>query len=350
MGKQQHIYELDILRITGIIGIMLFHYTFRGYAADNMSTLYFPLLGKIFKYGYLGIYLFFVLSGYTTMLSAKDKSFRKFVYSRILRLFPSFWVAVCLTTVVTIFLGAGRYHVEPLQFLANLTMLSGYIGIKSVDDVYWFIFILLKFYFLVSMLILLGLLGFQEYLAGIWLVIAIAAEFYHIPKVGFFLIPGYAPFFIAGMIFYSARENGWNLYKLFVLVVSLFFAFYQVGKKIPVFNKHYYTELSLTVVLSIILSIYAFMFLIGKKRNQTKLPSIFITLGACTYPLYLFHQNIGYMLFNRFGHLANRYVILMSTICLMCCIAYLITKYIEPYIVDVLKRCFLMKKLSGIEQ
>lgn len=195
MKSNKYQYELDILRIVGAISIVLFHYTFRGYAADDMSQLFFPVLGKIFKYGYLGIYIFFILSGYTIILSSYKKNFSDFVYARIFRLYPSFWIAVCVTTLATIFFQSSRYHLEPNQFLVNLTMLSGYVGVKSVDGAYWFIFVILKFYFFISLLLLFKLIRFQKYIAGIWLFSSLILMSCDIPKIGFFPNAQICPFF-----------------------------------------------------------------------------------------------------------------------------------------------------------
>jgi peptidoglycan/LPS O-acetylase OafA/YrhL len=303
-----------------------------------MSTLHFSTLGSVFKYGYLGIYLFFILSGYTIVLSAINKSFTKFIYARLLRLYPSFWVAVCLTTLASLFLGGSRYHVEPLQFLANLTMLNEFVGIKSVDGAYWFLSAVLRFYFLIAVLILFDLVKFQKYIVGIWLATSLVIYFYPIKIVGVLLIPQYAPFLISGMIFYLAKKEGWDLYKSFIIITSLSFSLYQIVEDIPTFNKHYSTNLSLLVVLTIVSSIYVFMFYISLRRSRVNLSSSFVTLGACAYPLYLIHQNIGFMLFNKYGQVVNKHIILMSAFFLMFSFSFIILKYIDPNIVNVMKK------------
>ena len=338
MNKINHHYEFDIMRIVGILSIVLYHYTFRGYAADNMSGLQFPVLGSIFKYGGWGIYIFFILSGYTIVLSAYNKKFSTFIFARITRLYPSFWASVCLTAVATLLLGGERFHVELKQFLVNLTMLSGFLGVPSVDGAYWFLFVILKFYFLIAILIFFNLLRFQEYVAGIWLALAFLITFYDIPHLRFFLIPEYAPFLISGMIFYSARNTGWNFYKLFLIAVSLLFSFYLVMQIIPDFELHYKTHLSLLVSFLFIMSIYMFMFWVSISKRQIKLPAVFITLGACTYPLYLIHQNIGFMIFNSWGSLLNRDILLTLTLLLMISLSVLIVTYVDPYLGKYKKR------------
>ncbi len=340
MVKSQYQSELDLARIFGALSVVLFHYTFRGFAANDLSILHFPVLGSIFKYGYLGIYLFFIMSGYTVVMSMGSKGGVKFIFSRMLRLYPSFWIAICITSVITILLGGGRFSVELDQVLVNLTMLGGFIGAKPVDGVYWFLLVMLKFYFLITLLLVFGLKRFYKYVAGIWLVISIVTTVWQIPKIGFFLIPEYSPFLAAGMIFYAAREEGWDLFKAVVVLVSLLFALYLIGLNLPEFEQKYGSDISLGVVILSVIGIYLFMLFVSVNKSNLNLPKVFVIFGACTYPLYLIHQNIGYMLFNYLGAEANKYVLLLGVCVLMFLASFLIVKYFDPLIVKAMKRVF----------
>lgn len=340
MQKKRHQSELDLARIFGALSVVLFHYTFRGYAANDLSILHFPVLGSIFKYGYLGIYLFFIMSGYTVVMSMGNKGGVKFIFSRMLRLYPSFWIAVCLTSAVTILLGGDRFSVELDQVLVNLTMLNGFIGVKPVDGVYWFLLVMLKFYFLIALLIIFRLKRFYKYVAGIWLLLSIATTVWQIPKIGFFLIPEYSPFLAAGMIFYAAREEGWGAFKAAIVLASLFFSIYLIGLDLPGFEKKYSSDISLAVVISSVIGIYLFMLFVSVNKRVINLPKVFIIFGACTYPLYLIHQNIGYMLFNYFGAEINKYALLGSVCALMFLISFVVVKHLDPFIVKVMKKIF----------
>lgn len=340
MDKLQHQSELDLARIFGALCVVLFHYTFRGYAANDLSILHYPALGAIFKYGYLGIYLFFIMSGYTVVMSMGNKGGVKFIFSRMLRLYPSFWIAVCLTSVVTILLGGDRFSVELDQVLVNLTMFNGFIGVKPVDGVYWFLLVMLKFYFLISLLIIFGLKRFYKYVACIWLLLSIATTVWQIPKIGFFLIPEYSPFLAAGMIFYAAREEGWDAFKAAIVLVSLVFSIYLIGLDLPGFEQKYSSGISWSVVILSIVGMYLFMLFVSVNKRSLNLPKVFIVFGACTYPLYLIHQNIGYMLFNYLGAGINKYALLAFVCGLMFLVSFVIVKYLDPIIVRVIKRVF----------
>ena len=52
-------------------------------------------------------------------------------------------------------------------------------------------------------------------------------------------------------------------------------------------------------------------------------------LGVLTYPLYLIHQNIGFIVFHEIGDSVNRYVLLGALVLIMMLAAWLIHKLIE---------------------
>ncbi len=57
-------YEIDLLRFLAALSVVLYHYTYRGYMADHYSPVPFVGIGRFTKYGYLGVELFFLISGY----------------------------------------------------------------------------------------------------------------------------------------------------------------------------------------------------------------------------------------------------------------------------------------------
>ena len=100
--------EIDLLRFLAALAVVLFHYAFRGYAAHSSSMPY-PLLEAVAKYGSYGVELFFLISGFVILMSASGGSLKHFVISRIVRLYPAFWVCCTLTWVVLQFVSGRRY-------------------------------------------------------------------------------------------------------------------------------------------------------------------------------------------------------------------------------------------------
>ncbi|GGY92312.1 hypothetical protein ACFFTM_26095 [Pseudoduganella plicata] len=52
-------------------------------------------------------------------------------------------------------------------------------------------------------------------------------------------------------------------------------------------------------------------------------------LGALTYPLYLIHQTVGYLLITEFYPTVNTHVLFWGTVGLSLLAAYLISRYLE---------------------
>ncbi|MDD5039495.1 MAG: acyltransferase family protein [Dehalococcoidales bacterium] len=281
---------------------------------------------------FLAYPFFLMISGYTMFISAPDKGLKDFVLSRMLRLYPVFWIAVTLTSVITFLIGNDRFHVTLIQYFANLTMLNQFIGVAPVDGAWWFMVLLLKFNFIIAVLILLKLIKYQEHIAGIWLLIAIGITFIKLPILSTFLVPDYASFIVAGIIFQSAKKRGWNLYKYILIVVSLLFSMYSRVLNIDELQQRYHTTFSIFVTCSIILVFFVSFYLVTIRKQPIHLPNAFILCGSATYPLYLIHQNIGYMIFNSLGGWVNKYVLLSGTIIIMILASLVIAKYMEPYI------------------
>lgn len=147
-------------------------------------------------------------------------------------------------------------------------------------------FVILKFYFLVSLIILFNLIKFQKHIAGLWLASSLIINNFDIPKIKFFLISNYAPFLISGMIFYLARREGWDTYKYFILFVSFIYSQFLVNTGIFKFNQHYSTNLSEYFIFVIILFIYIYMFASTLIKKNIVMQKSITTLSVSTYPLY----------------------------------------------------------------
>ena len=87
---------LDLVRFLAALAVVLYHYT----AVRNS----FEMLSAITRFGYLGVPLFFIISGYVITLSAKNRSAAEFAISRFVRLYPAFWFSVAFTVVIVSFL------------------------------------------------------------------------------------------------------------------------------------------------------------------------------------------------------------------------------------------------------
>jgi peptidoglycan/LPS O-acetylase OafA/YrhL len=125
--------EIDLLRFISALSVVFFHYAFWGHTADAMSIMPYPLLASVSKYGWLGVLLFFMISGFVILMTAASGSLRGFVISRIVRLYPAFWACCTITFVAIVVLGTPRYSASVGQYLINMTMLSNFLYVEAID-------------------------------------------------------------------------------------------------------------------------------------------------------------------------------------------------------------------------
>ena len=329
MDKSYRFYEIDFLRFFAALSVVFFHYTFRGYAADNMSVLSFPYIGEISRYGYFGFHLFFMISGFVILLSAFKKTTSEFVIARMVRLYPAYWFSVTLTFFTILIIGGSRYNATWYQYLINLSMIHGYIGVSSIDGVYWTLMLELKFYFLIFLIILVNqIVNIKHYLT-LWLALTLVMPYIEIKYIDFFLFPEWSSYFIAGACFYMIYKEGLCFQKFILIAVTYLLAIYNEIAIIPEMEAHYNIVLNRFVIVFIISLFYLILLMISLRKTKFLNKRRFITLGVLTYPLYLIHQNIGFMLFNLLNEHMNKYVILVIVTVSMLFMAYLINVYIE---------------------
>ena len=80
--KQSHIATLDLLRLVAALAVVAFHYLFRGAAAGGYLAEGYPEAAPFAIYGYLGVNLFFLISGFVIAWSAQGRSWESFAVAR----------------------------------------------------------------------------------------------------------------------------------------------------------------------------------------------------------------------------------------------------------------------------
>ena len=91
--------SLDLLRGLAVLLVVAVH-------CSHVATSIFPdLRSMVMQYGELGVQLFFIVSGYTMMLTFGDKvdvaGVCSFYLRRVFRIVPLFWVAILFYLLTT---------------------------------------------------------------------------------------------------------------------------------------------------------------------------------------------------------------------------------------------------------
>lgn len=339
--KKVRFYEIDLLRFLAAIAVVLYHYTFVGNLdSPELQTVTYPVLAEYTRYSYLGVNLFFLISGFVILLSANNRSAVEFASSRFIRLYPAFWASVTLTAVGLYFFGGSFFSVTIPQYLMNMTMVSGFLDVKQIDGVYWTLLVELIFYTLIFLLLLFKLIRYIELFLGIWLgIVLLSLIVSPLPLlVRFLFIPEWAPYFISGSLFYLIHSKGLDLTRGLLLLsaylLSIYYSVIEVGLLKEGLNVYYN---SLVPVAWVTVFYIIFILIISHKMNWLRSASL-IKVGLLTYPLYLIHANLGYLVFNHFAGSINKYLLLLLIILFMLTFSWLIHYIIEKPLAKFLKR------------
>lgn len=144
---------LDLLRTLAIFLVLLRHGTRTG--ASGFSE---GFLGNLFVNGWVGVDLFFVLSGYLIASGlirrsgANSRLFSKdYFRDRILRIVPAYY-AVLVLCAVGFF--PGSHPASAYSFFAHLLFLQDYTG-SDINVVFWSLGVEEKFYLLAPVIVLM---------------------------------------------------------------------------------------------------------------------------------------------------------------------------------------------------
>jgi peptidoglycan/LPS O-acetylase OafA/YrhL len=169
--RRREMAGVDLLRFSAAGMVMLFHLGFWGCAAPHTRTnslvevhACYPKLAPFASVGWVGVEIFFVISGFVIAWSAQNASTISFVRSRFLRLAPAAWICATLTVgAVLAFTGAqGRDLARPY-----LRTLAFYPTAPWVDDAYWTLGIEIAFYAVVAAALASGRRGWIPAVVGV---------------------------------------------------------------------------------------------------------------------------------------------------------------------------------------
>ncbi|MEU7165661.1 acyltransferase [Streptomyces morookaense] len=346
-GAAGRLRALDGLRLIAALMVALYHYGGRdgeiGQAWGRSPRHEFPHLSGAFAYGCLGVQIFFVISGFVICMSGWGRPLRSFFASRVARLYPAYWVAIALVTLVFALPWVTYKTVSPSDTLVNLTMLQQPVGATRVLGVCWTLWAELRFYALFALCVVLpGATRHRVVLfcAG-WTLATVITTASHLEVLRVVFMPEYSAYFIGGIGLYLVHRFGHDALAWGIVAMS-----FLVGQHYAVAglwhppNPHYFSYRSAYVIIAVLALGYAAVALIalGKVRwaNWSWLPFA----GALTYPFYLVHEHLGWVvigvLHRRLG-LPSAAVFVM-TIGVMLVLAWLMHRVVERRLTPALRR------------
>ncbi|MFG2885993.1 acyltransferase family protein [Streptomyces sp. NPDC048297] len=329
---------LDGLRLVAALMVALYHYGGRdGFVSQAWGTSpkeQFPTLHTPFAYGCLGVEIFFVISGFVICMSGWGRPLRSFFASRVSRLMPAYWAAVVLVTVVFALPAVVYETVSPSDALVNLTLLQEPLGVDRVLGVDWTLWAEIRFYALFALLVVLPGVSRRRVLlfCACWTMGAAIAQGARQPLLDIVLMPQYAPFFIGGIGLYLVHRDRKDALAWGVVGVN-----FLIGQHYAVSDLWNATDPNAFAHRTSfgIIAVVAFGFLAVAAIALGWLDWAnwrWLTVaGALTYPFYLVHEHLGWVVIRTLHHGLHlpSSVTFTGTITGMLLLAWLLHRFVE---------------------
>jgi len=143
----------------------------------------------------------------------------------------------------------------------------------------------------------------------------------------------FGAFFAAGCLFYRIWDCGWNLLRVGLLAVTWICAMIGAVRQIPLVPAAAPDALASIPVIGINSLFFALFALLALTPEAlTRGGRTAVALGALTYPLYLIHQKLGYVLINTWEPAIGRWVAFAAATLTVMAIAWSLHRGVErPY-------------------
>jgi peptidoglycan/LPS O-acetylase OafA/YrhL len=326
---KSHLPLLDPLRFAAALGVAIFHQMFwswawvsigvPGFERTVAADVIYPSAAPYTWFGWVGVEIFFVISGFVIANSACQSSPGEFLLGRALRLFPAVWVCATATLLVLVLFGNGPASELVLPYIHAMLMVPKGVTGEWLDEVYWTLAAETAFYGLVFCAMLTKRITLRHLAFGLTIYSAIFNAvallvmscttpsdlpyliilMFRVPCAAFLLTHGC--FFALGIwLFISANRELTKPEQLAVAVTCLsgaaeiyFFASFFLESIPAIADQSALVPIMVWAAAVLLLAVAA-----KRSRHATGIaaseaPSYLRTLGLITYPLYLTHNVIG---------------------------------------------------------
>jgi exopolysaccharide production protein ExoZ len=328
----KHLYGIDLLRFLAALMVCLFHIGFTAWAnpdsgGRDIVNYAYPQLAWA-GFGWVGVEIFFVISGFVIANSAGGRGVWGFVRSRALRLYPAVWVCAPITAALAIWL-----HLYPTpalinRFVRGVTLFPLY---PWIEGVYWTLGVELVFYACVALLIWFRRFERIDLFAAaltLWSLLYNASGLHVGLQWSRISLLAHGCFFAVGIYFWMHTQGRRSWFLLPALA----------GCTIEILRHASYVAAQTNSAYSFVpLIVWALatagIFLSWELRHRIPpLGGVLRRLGNITYPLYLIHFTAGVATCAALtGRLPGVWPV-VAAIAAMVVLAFTISEWAEPWV------------------
>lgn len=327
--QAQYVPGLDLLRFFAACIVMIFHLAFWSWAFPagqvamaSHGVANFQNWTTLVPFGWAGVQIFFVISGFVIVLSAERTTPYKFFVSRFTRLVPAVWVCATITLLAWTLIDDRH---GPLSLFAMYVRSVAFLPTGAwIDSVYWTLGVEVCFYALVFVLLMTDrqrwvhpiMRGIGLVSTLFWVGFTIAASDRHSAvfelfsqvqwsRLGQLTLLQHGVFFALGVLLSSCVVTRPSRTQSAWLLVFLIGGCLQIAGENALKLEKTGFDFSPLVPCAIWLGAMLFFWIaVANNVRIQQLPlwtlQILRRLGLMTYPLYLLHNVTGGALMGAF--------------------------------------------------
>lgn len=288
--------------------VFLFHFFARWTPPEYPKNMYpyeSEILTNISKFGYFGVQLFFIISGFVIHKSLeKNNSIQTFYFARVNRIFPSLWISL---PIILIFCNLiNRPPISPIpksSLLPSLTLMNPDLlnqlfptEFVWTSGVLWSLLIEFQFY-LIAGVIFFKLRNFDFNSKIVFFAILIFSldkllNIYWPQNMNIFesILPlnSYIWWFLAGSALYSLRICQKKLLNSFFFISSLILNELYINVEFSSIRFELIPSLLCVMIYAI-----AYLTIVQHMNFHFLNSSVMVIFGGISYEFYLIHQSLG---------------------------------------------------------
>ena len=321
-GLPKRLDYIDFLRVIGLGSVIAFHYLYSAISRGRTPNVNeSPVMGWA-QYGYLGVELFFMITGFVMIASTQSISVNTFLRKRFLRLYPMYWLALILIFFTSQLGFWDRPGLKAADFFHALTMFPKEFSHPWLDPAHWFLGRLLQFYIFIFIVLLFRLNRYLPHIFIWWSLIGLVWQAFNLDNFGIWYFNGFFALIAGGAIIYSIGQWGWNQFRVVGLLASYLWALSSRVDLVPWLDTNRGPNHSALTIGIVVTAIYLLMLAVLNPWVATFQMRGIAIAAAVTYPLFLIHDRIGNLAIARFGTPTNQYFLYILITVILSLIAY----------------------------
>ncbi len=370
-GKQ--VVGLDAIRVMAALLVVGYHFGSGMWSyhskLPHAPAHAFNIFRSYINFGWVGVEVFFVLSGFVIAYSAYSASAFPFLRQRLVRLVPG--MLLCATFSATVMLSLHA----PLSITAGRFVHSVFFlpGTTYIDDAHWTLPLEMSFYLLCFLLLLFRQIAkLAPLMAGLGVIstlynISTTLHAHLSPRIlaltvtlvdqapfhqALFL--RYACYFTLGVFLWLGMFQSFTWQRTAVLLVTFVGAVFQIlshAREISQAQAVAIPSVSpilawIAALILIVLSIRHNLFIHGLVGTRGIV--LLRQAGLVTYPLYLIHLGFGKLLTVFLIHVIGPFPALACALTVVLLLAYAVAIFLEP-VGQRLLRTFLIRSGEAVQ-